>query len=248
MSNAREQLIAEAFVELADTLVEDFDVIEFLDLLAGRCVELLGVDAAGVALGDQRGRLRSAAASAEEARLLELFEVQTDAGPCVDAYRTGRPVVNADLAAEEERWPRFAAAASEAGFTSVHALPMRLRGEVIGALNLFCVEATSLTDTDQRIGQALADVATIGILQNRGARHAETVTEQLQTALNSRVVIEQAKGVLAERGSLSMDEAFEALRSHARRTSQRLSDLARSVSDNTVDTAEVISGSTERTH
>lgn len=247
MNEAREQLLAETFVELADTLVEDFDVIEFLGTLAARCVELLGVGAAGVALGDQHGRLRSAAASAEEARLLELFEVQTDVGPCVDAFRTGQPVVNADLVAEEERWPRFATAAREAGFTSVHALPMRLRGEVIGALNLFCVEATTLTESEQRIGQAMTDAATISILQNRGARHAETVTEQLQTALNSRTTIEQAKGVLAERGNLTMGEAFDALRSHARRTNQRLSDLARGVCENTVDTSQILPDASEPT-
>lgn len=240
MKSAREQRLAGVLVELADTLVEDFDVIDFLDNLTVRCVELLTVDAAGVALADSDGRLRSAAASMERARLLELFELQTDAGPCVDAYRTGKPVVNADLAENENRWPRFATAAREAGFVSVHALPLRLRGDVIGALNLFCIQAADLSESDQRIGQALADVATIGILQHRGTQHAELVADQLQIALNSRVIIEQAKGILAERGDLTMDLAFEAMRAHARRSHQRLSDLARAITDRSSEAADVL--------
>lgn len=240
MTDTGEQRLAEAFVQLADTLVDDFDVIDFLDTLTVRCVELLAVDAAGVALADSHGRLHSAAASMEQARLLELFELQTDAGPCVDAYRSGRPIVNADLTANENRWPRFATAAGEAGFVSVHALPMRLRGDVIGALNLFCITASDLSESDRRIGQALADVATIGILQHRGSEHAATITSQLQTALNSRVLIEQAKGILAERGDLTMDSAFEAMRTHARRSHQRLSDLARSITEHSSQTTEVL--------
>ncbi len=242
MTDAREQRLAGVFVELADTLVEDFDVIDFLDTLAVRCVEMLAVDAAGVALADPHGRLRSAAASMERARLLELFELQTDAGPCVDAYRTGKPVVNANLAENENRWPRFAMAARETGFVSVHALPMRLRGDVIGALNLFCIQAADLSESDQRVGQALADVATIGILQHRGSQHAEIVTNQLQIALNSRVIIEQAKGILAERGGLTMDLAFETMRAHARRSHQRLSDLARAITERSSAAADVLQG------
>ncbi|QDP98585.1 GAF and ANTAR domain-containing protein [Microlunatus elymi] len=234
------QRLAEVFVQLADTLVEDFDVIDFLDTLTVRCVELLDVDAAGVALADSQGRLRSAAASMEQARLLELFELQTDAGPCVDAYRSGKPVVNADLTANEKRWPQFATAAKQTGFVSVHALPMRLRGQVIGALNLFCIHASDLAEPDQRVGQALADIATIGILQHRGTQQAEIVTNQLQTALNSRLIIEQAKGILAERGDLTMDHAFEAMRAHARQTHQRLSDLARAITEHSSQTAEIL--------
>lgn len=245
MTDTREQQMIEAFVELADTLVEDFDVIDFLHTLTGRCLELLRVQAAGVVLGDQRGQLRFAASSTEEARLLELLELQTEAGPCVDCYRTGRPVVNADLATAQDRWPRFATAAVEAGFLGAHALPLRLRGEVIGAVNLFCAEPNTLTDADIRVGQALADVATIGILQHRGIRHAEILTDQLQTALNSRVIIEQAKGMLAERGDIAMDAAFELLRGHARRTNQRLSDLAHAVIEGGVDAAELLSSSIE---
>ena len=240
MTSARDQRLAEAFVQLADTLVEDFDVIDFLDALAARSVELLAVDAAGVALADPQGRLRSAAASMERARLLDLFELQTDAGPCVDAYRTGKPVVNADLSANASRWPRFSTAAREAGFVSVHALPMRLRGDVIGALNLFCTQSSDLSDSDQHVGQALADIATIGILQHRGNQNADIVTTQLQTALNSRVIIEQAKGIVAERGDLTMESAFEIMRTHARRSHQRLSDVARAITERSGDTADLL--------
>jgi transcriptional regulator with GAF, ATPase, and Fis domain len=225
----REQQLAEAFVETADTLVDDFDVIEFLHTLAQRCVTLLEIDAAGLMLADQRGKLHATAASAENARLLELFELQADAGPCVDAFRAGEPVVNADLHANEHRWPRFAEAAEAAGYVSVHALPLRLRSTVIGALNLFCTERSSLSDADVRTGQALADVATIGILAQRNLHQAELLTTQLQTALNSRVIIEQAKGVLAERHRITVDQAFALLRDYARSHNRLLSEVARDV-------------------
>lgn len=225
----REEHLVDAFVEAADTLVDDFDVIEFLHTVAARCVQLLEVDAAGVMLADQRGRLHATAASSENARLLELFELQTDAGPCLDAFHSGEPVVNADLQANQERWPRFAEAAQATGFVSVHALPLRLRATVIGALNLFCSAPGALSQADVRTGQALADVATIGILAQRTLHQAELLSTQLQRALTSRVTIEQAKGVLAERRGITMDEAFEILRGHARTHNLRLSELARDV-------------------
>ena len=239
----REQQLAEAFVETADTLVDDFDVIEFLHTLARRCVTLLGIDAAGLMLADQRGALHATAASAENARLLELFELQADAGPCVDAFRTGEAVVNADLHANEHRWPRFAEAAEAAGYVSVHALPLRLRSTVIGALNLFCTESRSLSDDDIRTGQALADVATIGILAQRNLHQAELLTTQLQTALNSRVTIEQAKGVLAERHRITVDQAFTLLREYSRGHNRLLSDLARDVAVRAPAAAELLSDS-----
>lgn len=189
----REEELVDAFVEAADTLVDDFDVIEFLHTVAARCVQLLEVDAAGVMLADQRGQLHATAASHENARLLELFELQGDAGPCLDAYRGAAAVVNADLQANQERWPRFAEAAQAAGFVSVHALPLRLRATVIGALNLFCSTPGALSRADVRTGQALADVATIGILAQRNLYQAEMLSAQLQHALHSRVTIEQAK-------------------------------------------------------
>ncbi|MEY9904617.1 transcriptional regulator with GAF, ATPase, and Fis domain [Catenulispora sp. MAP12-49] len=231
MSVTRERQLVETFVEVADTLVDDFDVIDFLLTLAGRCVQLLDVDAAGITLVDQRGHLHAAAASTESARLVELFELQNDAGPCIDCCRSGSPVVNADLAANAQRWPRFAEAARDSGFVAVHALPLRLRETVIGALNLFSAQSRVLTEDDIRAGQALADVATIGILAQRGLHQAELLAAQLQSALNSRIVIEQAKGVLAERRQISVDEAFTLLRDHARQHNVRLSDVARDVAE-----------------
>jgi len=235
----RERQLVETFVEVADTLVDDFDVIDLLLTLAGRCVRLLDVDAAGIMLIDQRGHLHAAAASTESARLVELFELQSDAGPCVDCCRTGIPVVNADLEANAERWPRFAEAARESGFVAVHALPLRLRHTVIGALNLFSAGSRELTEDDVRVGQGLADVATIGILAQRSLHQAELLAEQLQSALNSRIVIEQAKGVLAERRQISVDEAFTLLREHARRHNLRLSDVAREVAEGSVAASEL---------
>jgi transcriptional regulator with GAF, ATPase, and Fis domain len=224
-------LLSDTFVGLADTMVDDFDVIDFLHMLTDRSARLLSASAAGVLLADPRGGLRVAAASSEAAGVIELFQIQNDQGPCLDCFRTGQPVTAADLAGLNQRWPRFAAAATRAGFFAVHALPMRLRDQVIGALNLFSTGIAPLGPADLRIGQALADVATIGLLQERNVRRAETLAEQLQAALNSRVVIEQAKGKLAERTGLGMDQAFTLLRQQARNTNQRLTDVAQYVID-----------------
>ncbi len=220
------QLLADTFVELTDTMVADFDVIDFLHLLTDRSVALLDVSAAGLLLADPRGELRVLAASSEAARVLELFQLQNDQGPCLDCFRAGQPVAAADLSAEAHRWPRFAAAAQEAGFAAVQALPMRLRDQVIGALNLFRAEPGGFDAADVRIGQALADVATISLLHERGVRQSDTLNEQLQTALNSRVIIEQAKGKLAERLDLDMQQAFALLRDYARDRNRRLADVA----------------------
>ena len=230
------ELLSDTFVELADTMVADFDVIDFLHMLTDRSVALLAASAAGVVLADPRGQLRVAAASSEAASLVELFQIQNDQGPCLDCFRTGQPVTAADLAGPDERWPRFAAAAVGAGFRTVEARPMRLRDQVIGALNLFRAEPGPFSDSDLRIAQALADVATIGLLQERHLRRSETLAEQLQAALNSRVIIEQAKGKLAERFTIEMDGAFRLLRDHARNTNQRLTDVAREfVNSSTAD-------------
>jgi transcriptional regulator with GAF, ATPase, and Fis domain len=223
--------LAEAFVELADTLVDDFDVVDFLHQVTVRCARVLGVSAAGVLLTDQRGTLQVVAASTEQTRLLELLQLQTDQGPCPECFHTGQPIAVADLTTATSRWPRFAAQAREIGFASVHALPMRLRTDVIGALNLFGTEPGALDTDTIRLGQALADVATIGLLQARAIEQRDTLAEQLQTALNSRVIIEQAKGVIAERRQLDMDQSFTLLRSTARTSNRRLSDLARAVVD-----------------
>ena len=219
-------LLSDTFVELADTMVADFDVIDFLQLLTDRSVMLLNASAAGVMLADPRGELRVAASSDAAAGLLDLFQLQNDQGPCLDCYRTGRPV-SADITNQGQRWPRFAAAATQHGFRTVEALPMRLRDQVIGALNLFRAAAGPFDPADLRLGQALADVATIGLLHQRNVRRSETVAEQLQAALNSRVVIEQAKGKLAERLGADLDQAFALLRDYARNSNQLLTDVAR---------------------
>jgi transcriptional regulator with GAF, ATPase, and Fis domain len=224
--------LAEVLVEMADTLVDDFDVIEFLHVLTERSVQLLGVAAAGLLLTDGQGTLQVVAASSERTRLLELFQLQTYEGPCVDCFRAGQPVSAADLALAA-RWPQFAAAAKDAGFAAVHAVPMRLRTDVIGALNFFDVSPGVLDPVKMRAGQALADVATIGLLQQRAIRRRDVLTEQLQTALNSRILIEQAKGVLAERLKVDVGEAFTLLRDNARRRSRPLSELAQAVVDGT---------------
>lgn len=220
--------LSKTFVELADTLVADFDVLDFLHLLTARCTELLDAIAAGVLLADPAGDLRVMAASSEQVRLLELFQLQNDQGPCLDCYRSGQPVSVSDLSAVQLRWPRFSAQAREHGYSAVLALPMRLRQHTIGALNLFSA-AHGLTRADTQIAQALADVATIGLLQHRAQHQADAVVTQLQTALNSRVLIEQAKGILAERLGLPMDEAFNALRRHARADHRHLSEFAQAV-------------------
>lgn len=229
MSTVSADRLARVFVEIADTLVDEFDLIEFLHLVTSRSSELVDTAAAGLLLADHRGHLQFMAASTEEARLLELFQVQNEEGPCQDAFRSGEPVVNADLDAAGERWPLFAPRAVSAGYQSVHAFPLRLRSEVIGALNLFGTGHNRLDPDDAQIIQALADVATIGILQERSIHRSEVLTEQLQSALNSRVVIEQAKGVIAEQQDVSVSDAFELLRAYARRKRQRLVDVAAAV-------------------
>ncbi len=222
--------LADVFVEMADTLVDEFDLIDFLHVLTERSVQLLGVSAAGLLLTDGQETLQVVAASSERTRLLELFQLQADEGPCLDCFRTGAQVSVTDLASTD-RWPRFTAAAAEVGYRAVHALPMRLRTEVIGALNLFDTRVGPLDPQTLSVGQALADVATIGLLQQRTIRRSDVLIEQLQTALNSRVLIEQAKGVLAERLHIDVAEAFRMLRNEARASNRPLSDLAQAITD-----------------
>jgi transcriptional regulator with GAF, ATPase, and Fis domain len=218
--------VREVFIELSDTLVDDFDIIEFLDRLAARCSELLGVTAAGILLADHHGALNLVAASSEQARLVELSQLQNLEGPCMDAFTTGRPVQVPDLRNARTRWPRFAAAALEAGYLSVQALPMRLRDNVLGAVNLFSRSTGELDADSVVLGQALADAASIGIVHQRALARQEVVTEQLQTALNSRILIEQAKGFLSHSLDMPVDEAFDVLRSYARANNRRLTDVA----------------------
>jgi transcriptional regulator with GAF, ATPase, and Fis domain len=232
---SREQLLATTFVDLADTLVADFDVIDFLHTLATRSVELLDVEAAGIMLADPHGGLHVMASSAEEARLLELYELQNNEGPCLDCFRSGRSVARDDLAAMRSSWPAFTEQLQLLGFHSAQALPMRLRDETIGALNLFRIEPGKLSKADLGIGQAMADVATVGLIQERAIATHERLATQLQTALSSRVQLEQAKGVLAQRASLRMDEAFHVMRAYARSHNRRLSDVAAHIIDGSID-------------
>jgi transcriptional regulator with GAF, ATPase, and Fis domain len=225
--------LAEVLVEVADTLVDEFDLIEFLHMVTAHTSELVQADSAGLLLADHHGRLQLMAASDERAEMLELYQLQANEGPCQDCFRQGKPVIDADLAAADadEIWPHFAPRAVAAGFRSVHAFPLRLRQTVIGALNLFGREVGRMAPADVRVVQALADIATIGLLQERTIHQSEVLTEQLQAALNSRVVIEQAKGVLAQIHSINTDEAFELLRSYARSHRQRLGEVAQAVID-----------------
>jgi GAF domain-containing protein len=230
MTTVSADRLARVFVEVADTLVDEFDLIEFFQMLTTRTAELLDTSPVGLLIANQRGWLEFMAASDENVRLLELFQVQTQEGPCLDAHRSGAPVVNADLSAAASRWPIFAPHAAAAGFRSVHAFPLRLRSEKIGALNVFSSSVGGrLEAEDVAIVQALADVASIGLLQERAISRGELLTEQLQGALNSRIIIEQAKGAVAQARHTTVDEAFELIRSYARHNQRRLGDVAYSV-------------------
>jgi GAF domain-containing protein len=221
--------LATVFVDMTDTLVDDFDAIEFLNTLTEHAAAISGADAVGLLLADQRGHLQYLASSNETGKLLELLQLQVEEGPCIDCYASGHPIVNTDLSTATDRWPLFAPKALAAGFQSVHAFPMRLRDNVIGALNLFGRPVTHFSPDETRIVQALADIATIAILQERNVARAETLTEQLQGALNSRIVIEQAKGALAQLEGTTPAEAFETLRTRARHSRRRLTDVAAEV-------------------
>jgi GAF domain-containing protein len=242
----REQLLSRAFVGLADTLVDDYDIIDLLDRLVGYSVELLTADAAGILLVDSQQALQVVASSHEDANVMELLQLQSDQGPCMECFSTGEAVSVPDLTDVGGRWPVFVAAVAERGvYRSVHALPLRLRGETIGTMNLFHGQSGVLPAADLVLGQALADVATIGILSERAIRSREVVAEQLQTALNHRMIIEQAKGVLAHQGNLTMAAAFDRLRRYARNHNARLSEVARKVVETDL-AAEVLDAPTVR--
>jgi GAF domain-containing protein len=235
----REQRLAQVFVELADTLVEEFDVVDLLQTLTERCVELVDTDAAGLMLDDQRGTLQVVAYTDESARVLELFELQKAEGPCLDCFATGQVIANIDLETDGDRWPVFTEAARGLGFATSHALPLRLRRQVIGALNLFTIGAGPLSEDHLAVAQGLADIATIGLLHERAARDQVVVSEQLQTALHSRILIEQAKGVLSARAGTSVGEAFRLMRAHARRTGSLLTTVADGIVTGSIDTGQL---------
>src|SRR6266516_4832595 len=231
----REAEVVRSLVEMADTLVDDYDGADLLTGVADRCVNLLGVSAAGVMLASAAGSLGLVASSSEAMRLLELFELQAQEGPCLDAFRTGERVDHETLDAGSGRWPSFSAAAIEAGFLSASALPLGLRDVTIGALNLLSTARTPMDEADVIVARAFADLATLSILQHQASAESQRLNEQLSAALTSRVVIEQAKGVISERTGLHLDQAFARLRSYARNHNLRLTDVAQAAIDGTLD-------------
>jgi GAF domain-containing protein len=231
----REAKVVRSLVEMADTLVDDYDIIDLLTGLADRCVNLLGVSAAGVMLASPAGSLGLAASSSEAMRLLELFELQAEEGPCLEAFRTGEPTSHENLEAGSGRWPLFSAAALDAGFRSASALPLRLREVTIGALNLLSVTSSPLDEADVIVARAFADLAALSVIHHRASTEAQRLNEQLSAALTSRVVIEQAKGVISERAGITLAEAFSRLRAYARNGNLRLTNVAQAAVDGTLD-------------
>jgi transcriptional regulator with GAF, ATPase, and Fis domain len=236
-----EAVLARAFVRLADTLASDFDIVDFLQGLSADSVDILSAEAAGVMLADACGGLRLIASSDERMRLLELFEIQSEQGPCLDAFATGQPV-QACAADSRTRWPAFAPRASDAGFQMMCAVPLRLRTDTIGALNVFRVDDELFTDSEMDIIQAMGEMAAIGLIQERALRERSLLTEQLQAALTSRVKIEQAKGMLAEYLTVTVDDAFLLLRNYARNRNRKLSHVASEVVDRKIPSAALRSG------
>ena len=231
----READVVRSLVEMADTLVDDYDVVDLLTGLTDRCVTLLGVSAAGVMLASPSGSLGLVASSSEAMRLLELFELQEQEGPCLDAFRSGGRVDQEDLRAGSGRWPLFSAAAVRAGFQSAVALPLRLRQVTLGALNLLSTTRSPIGEADVIVARGFADLAALSILQHRASAEAQRLNEQLSAALTSRIVIEQAKGVISERAGIDLTEAFARLRGYARNANLPLTDVARAAVDGTLD-------------
>ena len=239
----RQALTASAFVEIVDSLVGEFDVIDLLTVLTSRCVELLEAAAAGILLADSGGHLRVIGASTEQIQLLELFQIQNDQGPCLDCYTTGKVVVlDATLDASLSPWPQFAAESIRAGFPSVCAIPLRLRDVVLGCLNLFMTEPVALSEAEVALAQALADVASIAIVQDHATRETAIRDRQLQHALDSRLAIEQAKGMIAEDCEVDMDVAFSRLREFAKNSGRGLTAAAQALVAGTIDVESVASG------
>ena len=231
----REPKLTSAFVKLADTLIADYDIVDLLHTLLEECMGLLDTQAGGLMLADASGHLQLIASTSEQADFVEVMQLNAGPGPCVECFTTGASVTVTDIDKHGAKWPQFREAALRMGYLSIHAVPMRLRGDILGTMNLFRTNVGELTPDDVAVAQALADVATIGILQERSIRETNLVSEQLQRALDSRILIEQAKGVLSETRSLDMNEAFTALRSYARGHNLTLRAVASGVVDRTLD-------------
>jgi transcriptional regulator with GAF, ATPase, and Fis domain len=234
MTETREQLLVETFVTLADSLVAGYDIIDLLQTLVDRTTELFDASAAGIVLGPDVDQLDVIVSTSENSRIVGLMQLRAGEGPCVEAVTSGRVVSVVDENEMYGRWPAFAAAATGSGYLSVHAIPLRLRGQIIGSLNLFRDQEGPLNETDATAAQALADVATISVLQERTIHDSRTVRKQLQHALDTRIVIEQAKGVIAYTHHLDMDAAFRLIRHHARSTRTPLSAVAAGIVDGSV--------------
>jgi GAF domain-containing protein len=231
----READIVQSLVAMADTLVDDYDVVDLLTGVTDRCVDLLGISAAGVMLASPQGSLGLVASSSEAMRLLELFELQAQEGPCLDAYRSGERVGHQPLAPGSGKWPVFSAAARSVGFRSALALPLRIRDKTVGALNMLSVGQAPMDEANMIVARAFADLAALSITQHRASAEAQRLNEQLSAALSSRVVIEQAKGVISERAGVDLAEAFTRLRAYARDKNFRLTDVAQSAINGTLD-------------
>jgi len=229
VTGTREARLAATFVTLADTLVAGYDVVDLLDTLVNASADLLDAAAAGLILADEAGELSVIASTSERSRLVEIMQLRYGLGPCVECYKTGEVVTVRDVDEVGDKWPDFREAALEQGLHSVHAVPLRLRGTVIGALNLFRNQTGVMSDEDMLAARALADMATIGILHERTVHETDEAKRQLQRALDSRVLIEQAKGVLAHTHNVDMDEAFHTLRDHARGNGLLLRNVAEAV-------------------
>jgi GAF domain-containing protein len=230
----RESLLIATLVELADNLVDDFDVIEVLTMLCNRCVETIDVDAAGVMLVSPAGELQYVASSSESMRILELYQIQAAEGPCVDCFNSGEAIIDRLLIDAIDQWPHFSPRAMEQGFNSVYCLPMRLRGRTIGALNFFRVDAVPLDESDVVVAQGLSGVATIAILQHQTSLDAKVLNSQLSKALDSRIIIEQAKGMVSQATNCDVLQAFDRLRAYARNHNARLTAVATAVVDGTI--------------
>ncbi|MFJ8827480.1 GAF and ANTAR domain-containing protein [Streptomyces sp. NPDC102467] len=239
---SREQQLARAFVALADTVSPGFDPLALFETLVGDCVQLLDVQASAVMMADARGGLRTMAASDEQAAFLELLQLQTGRGPCMQCYRSKTPVHVTDLEQAKDQWPRLVSAALDAGFRSMHALPLRVHEQIIGAVNLFRTSPGNMNADDTAVGQALADIAALSLLNwtNEAPRDGDIIT-RVQSAIVAKATVEMAKGMIARYGGLSIPDASTALHAYTQRRQARLSETAQALTERTLDLAEIIS-------